>query len=463
MDLLGSYSSDSDSGSDENKTSEFSMAAAPGATAATVMTLEPNTRAKSLSRDPKSSPLTSKILETTNEDDKKKRVIGKKLLKLSAVLPEYILNQLHLSGGGGLKENNNRDSDSDSSVDNEDEKPFSQSKTTASTAKSSDSYSIDEGITGLLSELSKTRSTRPLKNQSATKILGNDELIQSSKGAKVSDAITSEPLGAAFLTTTIETTKRTRKEPTKVRSIHENLHESKIGALPKDSESYETGHHTKLQRATSTNVSNHSTSITRPSTSGNAPLIRAKATSSMRSAAPPVSIQSTHSVYTPVVSRHSTDVNGYEEIYDLEHQDNKKVNPSSFKTTSKKKKQLSRKRQMEQMLRSGKLNEVQGDLELEGGSHVYQHGGDNVSFSMSKISDSAGVRVVPTGSYNASTGATAMSTDVTSRQKHSNQLNSLLANAASLESHRAQNPQFFLNGKGKGGSHRATAKRKYGW
>jgi len=123
---------------------------------------------------------------------------------------------------------------------------------------------------------------------------------------------------------------------------------------------------------------------------------------------------------------------------------------------------------MEQMLRAGKLDEVQGDNFLEGVSHVYNQEGDHPGSAMSMMSPTSstgvGVHVVPTSSYDASIGTTAMSTDVTNRQKNSNQLNSLLANAASLESHRAQNPQFHMMGsKGKGGSHRATAKRKYGW
>jgi hypothetical protein len=122
---------------------------------------------------------------------------------------------------------------------------------------------------------------------------------------------------------------------------------------------------------------------------------------------------------------------------------------------------------MEQMLRAGRLDQVQGDHELSGVSHVYHQDADlhAGSAAMSSSSSGVGVRVVPTGAYDSSLGKTAVTTDVTSRQKTSNQLNSLLANAASLESHRAQNPQYHLMGgaRGKSGSHRATAKRKYGW
>ena len=119
---------------------------------------------------------------------------------------------------------------------------------------------------------------------------------------------------------------------------------------------------------------------------------------------------------------------------------------------------------MEQMLRAGKLDQVKGDHQLSGVSHVYTMEGDALPpAAATSHTSSAGVRVVPTGSYDPSLGATSMSTDVTSRQKTTNQLNSLLANAASLESHRAQNPQYHLGVAKKAGSQRATAKRKYGW
>ena len=119
---------------------------------------------------------------------------------------------------------------------------------------------------------------------------------------------------------------------------------------------------------------------------------------------------------------------------------------------------------MEQMLRAGKLDEVRGDHEVRGVAHVYQQQGDYAAAVAASSSASSTVRVVPTSAYDAATGTTATSTSVTSRQKNSNQLNSLLANAASLESQRAQNPRYAGGSLGAGqGSHRATAKRRYGW
>jgi hypothetical protein len=488
MDLLGSCNSDSDS--DDNNAAEFPVGAIRG------------------TQDTKLPPPTSSTTTTTttkaksSKADKKKRVVGKKLLKLPAVLPEHILNQLQLSGGGGAKdkynENNDDDTSDDSSDDddndnddNDDKKASSRRKTTTTTstaaAASSRDYSRDEGLIGLLSALSKSNSSSSSRKQVVgTKILGSIEILSSFTEQVVhnNDSPTmpssmpstekpkSEPLGAAFLTSTVETTKRKRKEPMTVRSIHdrkEDTSSSEMSGYTPVPSSATSVHTTTSNQASST--------VPRPSRSTIAPQLRVKATSSLRSAAPRVGIASTtaysshnHSTtYTPVMSQHSTSTghnqqgdsksSSYEQqVYHQKHQEG----------YPKKKKPLSRKRQMEQMLRAGKLDQVQGDHELQGVAHVYQQEGDHVASAMSSSSNNntgAGVRVVPTGTYDASLGATAMSTDVSSRQKNSNQLNSLLANAASLESHRAQNPQFHgvMGGKGKSGNHRANAKQKYGW
>jgi hypothetical protein len=127
-------------------------------------------------------------------------------------------------------------------------------------------------------------------------------------------------------------------------------------------------------------------------------------------------------------------------------------------------KKMSRKRQMEQMLRAGKIDEFQGDHELQASTNVYQPSDMDSSSGPSSSYNAHGVRVVPTSSYNVGSGTTTASTEVTGRQKNKHQLNSLLASAASLEAHRAQNPHLGgRTGGGTGGGHRSTAKRKYGW
>mmetsp|Transcript_14951 Transcript_14951/g.36706 ORF Transcript_14951/g.36706 Transcript_14951/m.36706 type:complete len:211 (-) Transcript_14951:78-710(-) len=125
-----------------------------------------------------------------------------------------------------------------------------------------------------------------------------------------------------------------------------------------------------------------------------------------------------------------------------------------------KKKQQSRKRQMEQMLRAGKIDEIQGDRQLEMESNQYHLSGDVGGGGSAGDHNAHGIKVVPTSSYQSSAGTTMASTDVNLKQKNKHQLNSLLANAASLEAARAQNP---LHTTKANKSHRASAKRRYGW
>ena len=68
--------------------------------------------------------------------------------------------------------------------------------------------------------------------------------------------------------------------------------------------------------------------------------------------------------------------------------------------------------------------------------------------------------MVPTTHYNVSTGTVAATTAISGKQRGKNQLNALLANAASLEASRLQNPQQATNPQA---GYRNNAKRKYGW
>ena len=453
MDLLGGYNSDSDS--DDNNAAESTSAVS-----------RPIRSDRSIKLPPSTSSAPTK---TKSKADKKKRVMGKKLLKLSSVLPEHILNQLQQGGGGDSKDKRNESDDSYDSSDDDnqggDEKPISRKRTTTTTgptaASSTRDYSRDEGLIGLLSELSKSNSsTSSSRKESSTKILGSEKLFatstQADDGPSAVQQLTvpsaekpktrkSEPLGAAFLAATVETTIRKRKEPTLVRNIHDD------NTSPSSEVPGGASVHTTSNKESST--------VPRPHISNAEQKPRIQPF--LRSAAPPVrSLPSTyrpHNTYVPVVSQQSTN-SSYEQ---RRQQVDTNRNSHHQQHQPRKKKPLSRKRQMEQMLRAGKLDQVQGDHQLEGVAHVYNLDGDAAAAAASVIS-SSGVRVVPTGSYDPSLGATSMSTSVSSRQKNSNQLNSLLANAASLESQRAQNPHL-MGQQGKRASHNASMKRKYGW
>uniref|UniRef100_A0A7S4AE27 Uncharacterized protein n=1 Tax=Pseudo-nitzschia australis TaxID=44445 RepID=A0A7S4AE27_9STRA len=313
---------------------------------------------------------------------------------------------------------------------------------------------------GLLSELSKSGTSSASSSQNEKKrILGGGEedvpgLVSASESTTEPEQNTkptiSEPLGAAFLTTTVETIKRKQKQPTAVRNIHETK-----DSLPSSKPTATSSLRATTNQAASASISGPSTT----STVAPPPLPpRAQAASFLRrTAAPVVRVATTHNSVSgnaplSLVYNDRATQNNINSHHQIQQQ------------PKKKKKQLSRKRQMEQMLRAGKLDEVEGDHDVQGIAHIYHQQGEHGAAMAS--SSSSNVRVVPTSSYDATTGSTARSTSVTGRQKTSNQLNSLLANAASLESHRAQNPQFHsMGGVGgtKQGSHRATAKRKYGW
>jgi hypothetical protein len=233
----------------------------------------------------------------------------------------------------------------------------------------------------------------------------------------------SSSLGFAFITSTVETTKRKRSKYDEVRDIHS------VAPIPLPDPSQRPA----AKLGSSTPESNFPQ---RP------------ATSSMvmnRPAAPPTTYQH-HQSAAPDHAASASNNNPH----------STSRGPASNSGGGKKK--LSRKRQMEQMLRAGMLDEVQGDHSVEGVASVYQ---PSEFDSVPPAYNSHGVRMVPTSSYNPSTGSTTASTEITGRQRNKHQLNSLLASAASLEAQRAQNPH--LAGRTAGSSHRATAKRKYGW
>jgi hypothetical protein len=108
---------------------------------------------------------------------------------------------------------------------------------------------------------------------------------------------------------------------------------------------------------------------------------------------------------------------------------------------------------MEELLRQGNFDGVTSDVHLRGQDNVYQMPQEQNSASY----QSHGVRVVPTAQYNVGSGTTTASVNISGKQRGKNQVNALLASAASLEAQRARNPLQQQT------IHRANAKRKYGW
>ena len=404
MDLLAAYNSDSDSDNGEG-----TLDAAPAMSSSTLPVAQNETTGKAVQAPGKSA-------NEASASKAKKR--GKKMLKLSAVLPEHIWNQLTgaATGGDGFDADSSGGEESDNDVDDGTKKKaakkagkphkpldFSSSSTTA-TAK-------DSGLQSLMQELSRSKAAASAAETSERSPPMSREETKSAE---------SESLGFAFVTSTVETTKRKRSGKEEVRDIHASTAATASEAPPSPKSS------APLPVST----------ISRPTVSRTVPY---------RPAAP-----------LPVGNRNAAPATA---TYPTAPASQSFSGPATNSHGGGGKKKLSRKRQMEQMLRAGKLDQVEGDHVVEGVASTYQPS----EFDSGPSYNSHGVRVVPTSSYNVSTGSTTASTEVTGRQRNKHQLNSLLASAASLEAQRAQNPHLSARSTGSGSSHRATAKRKYGW
>jgi len=458
MDLLGSYNSGSDSEDDNNQTNK------------------------------KQLPLTNTRGENNNNDnktDKKKRVIGKKILKLSAVLPEHILNELQKYDGNDKGDEDSDDesydeheSDNDDSNKKSYHKTVKTSEKTLATAPPMKDYSKDSGLMGLLQELSKSNFSSSSYNKNEQyKVLGaeknfdtdsiptemeSEQAIPSpSKAALISTLPTKiTSLGDALVTATVETTKRKPRQPTTIRNVHDVDSQKRKGLKKQEekdfSDEISSTTYFSMSRLSSTSLcTNRQSTLPRPSRIVPAPRGRV--------AAPLTDLSSASSLshYSTITYNTDNESNSNLTTATAPTGDRTtKLNENNKNSVKKsKKKLLSRKRQMEQMLRAGRLDEVQGDHELLGVAHVYLN-----EYSSSVEASSSSIHVVPTGTYDPTTGTTYTSKDVTSQQKNKNQLNSLLANATSLESHRMQNHHFQpMGGTGRGNSDKVSAKRKYGW
>jgi hypothetical protein len=377
---------------------------------------------------------------------------GKKLLKLSAVLPEHIWNQLSKNHGAGNTGADDSDDDDDN-MDTSKQVKAQKKKTPATSSSIANDASI--GLLGLLQELPKSKSSVMFGKSTGSSILkntdegdGNDENADQDEAIKQKKSAPDEaktPLGFAFLTSTVETTKRKRNSDAPARDIH-----------AKSQSNEQVDEDISDTRPVNAIISTYSSSDSRQQ-----PLPRPSATrtASLRPAAP-IPLNRTP---TPTTQNYNYQTSPYASSNSPSLYSSTTTTGTTLTVGGNPKpgnKKMSRKRQMEQMLRAGRINDIQEDHELEATAHVYQP--SDLESSASSRQEHHGVRVVPTSSYDVGAGATVASTAITGRQKNKHQLNSLLASAASLEAHRAQNPHLG-SGSGAGSSHRSTAKRKYGW
>jgi len=506
MDLLGSYGSD-DSNSDSEASlndkddgggEEQNHPKNSNKKQLTTNTTLPSQATATTSRATAGRIATNATLLRTKADTKK-RVIGKKILKLSAVLPSHILDQLQRGSSttNDANASDSDDSDSDEDVNDEegnDKTPHRNNKNPNTNIKKD--YSQDVGLMTMLQELSssKTKSkaeesnkvsssntsnTTTTTTQSETTLKtkriitdvdnddddssnnddGNDNGKESeTKQKSKSNLPTTSSLGEAFITSTVETITRKRKDQTTAitentaRNIHdeEQQHNNSPKKKMKETNRAATDTKYKQQKQTKNNEDEEQDrgriELQQPQR-----YLRPVVNSTPRATAPR---------YSMGPPGRAPAASSYDASTTMNYGTSTKTT-----TTTTKKKPLSRKKQMEQLLRAGNIQAVHGacDTQLDGLAHVYTGGEELLADGAAAATTTNNIRVVSTTRYDPKTGTTAHSHDITAGQKQKNQLNSLLSNAAALENERFQNPFYGGRSQTNNSSQKATAKKKYGW
>ena len=301
---------------------------------------------------------------------------GKKLLSLTAILPQHIADQL-MKGG---------DADGDDSEDEAPPKAVKQaSKST--TVTTTTTTSRDPGISSLLEDL---QHSKPIVTSTRKGLVGKKS---------------SEPLGAAFLTTVTTTVVDPNDE---VRDIH---NEPRVETVEDQPEEDEEDSKPSFKRVSLAPVPRRVKGPT-PERDRDADFTTDSRFASAPSATSAVTV--------------ATQLDG----------------TAAGLPASKKSRQ-----ELERALRQGNFGALDSSRveHLEQAIPSYQP-------QAPAAAPTHGIKVVPTAIYDPSAGGA-----VTGRRGKSHQINQLLAQAASLEQARAQ-------GQVKGPtSHRANAKRKYGW
>jgi hypothetical protein len=480
MDLLGDYDSDDNSASSSIVASSRVVAVVPGKAPSVVQEL--------------TMPTTDQQKPSSNQNKQQKR--GKKLLKLQAVLPHHIWNQLTTTASSSGR----NDSDDDDEDDDERDTKKPAVSTQSNRHNQSPSSSSGKSLLKLLNAIPKSKTAT--KTLGVGGILGNVKATTtdtnvhppstslnarplSSSPRTTAGATTtttknsSSSLGAAFLESTVQVT---RTKTGNVRSIHSQCDQSpssnystrtktdtaqdEKADFPSDADIAEThapyGTKSMLRPLAFTNQTSTENGMALPrpiqptiTTTSSTPTVR------QRLAAPPVLRTTAGAPYR--MAMYPTDLEGGAQritphSHLQQHQQSQKGKAAAPPLSNK-----VRKRQMEAMLRAGNLDAVDSDVHLSGGgntNYAAQALLQQQAVSAAPHFNAHGVRVVPTSHYNTATGKMDASATISGKQKGKNQLNALMVNAASLEASRLENPQQLSNNAS---THRNNAKRKYGW
>jgi hypothetical protein len=351
---------------------------------------------------------------------------GKKIISLSAVLPQHILDQLTKSQVGGASDDSDDDDDDDNDDDNDDKvgrkpkpKPPAESESASSAKIISSNISEDIGLSQLLSDL----HAAPTQGQGKKKKTANSQ----------TEIVASEKMGAAFLSTTTTTTTGVVDPKQKgVRDVHS--HSSLLLSLP-----------VETRKAAP------------PLTRLAAPRLAAPVRRPI-SAAPPVAPLP---LQAPPAPKPAYPTASAQPQSQQQSQPNSNKNTNT-NTISKQSRKRSRK-DLERALRQGNMDIVD---DREDGLHVQSvQQAQPDAYTPHEESYAAvpthGVKVVPTAMYDPSAGQAVVGTSAAGVKRGTNQINQLMASAANLEQQRTQGIGGTSNQAGK--THRANAKHKYGW
>ena len=406
MDLLGGYGSD---GSDSDSSVGSPVVAPAKKVAAPLLA--------------KGRP-TEKETKPTAVKNKK----GRKLISLQNVLPPHILEQLTKAVPD----------------DSDDEGPGSEMTKNMKTK--------NKGAKG-----DKAKSSRPAKEGGGAAQSQDEGLV--SFLADLSSAETAAPMlkfvsGAAKSNTGTNNTQKKQERPTGSTRLGEDLIMVETVSTVDDPEINDP--HGNTDKRTDENKSKNAgresecrtKEPTRSSRVGrvSVPAPRRLGVPRPRmSAAPPVSSSLTDPVRTEPMPKYPSFDQNPSEISHVSHNTNNTV-------ASKKR---SRK-EMQKALRSGdfgKLDTVHGIQTIQREAHQ----GTYVPTEESTATSGTGIRVANVAMYNTKSGVEEVGTDVSDKAKGKNQINHLMASAASFEA----NQQLTHSQRLK--TNRASAKRKYGW
>jgi hypothetical protein len=413
MDFLEGYGSSSDEEGKDPKQDETKAVSAAMLTAVSAA-----------SSSPKPKPVTAATRR------------GKKIISLSAVLPQHILDQLTKAQVEGASDDSDDDDDGDDNDDKVNRKPnqlppaesasASASASSAINSKSSNSAK-DKGLSLLLSDLQAAPTQGFIGSKQ--KKTANPQ-TQSESDTK---SVASEKMGAAFLssTTTTSTTSVGEPKQERVRDMH--------------------SHHSSS--AETTNTRKAAPSLPRvPAPRPAAPVRRP-----VVSAAPPVAAKAAPASQPPPaaypVQQHQ------QQSYPDTTNTNTNTNTNTLQSRKRSRKDL------ERALRQGNMDVV--ELDRDDGLTVQslqQAQPDAYTPAEASYAQAPahGVKVAPTAMYDPSAGQAVVGTSAAGSVKRgTNQINQLMASAANLEQQRTQGIGGAANQAGK--THRANAKHKYGW